>query len=201
MSDILSVEFRENLARVDNLLNAYRALKRHSLCEKQTRMDVLRAAVVMMHSSLEEIIRNMFLIRLPGGSVEALNKIPFVGHEATHRPKQILLGDLSRFRGRFIDNIVRDSIDAYVNTMNLNNAVQLCNCLEMVSLSPEPFRNTFQDLDAMMKRRHQIAHQMDRASDLNLTADPIEKINLRIVLAWRAALQSFHRLLLDALAQ
>lgn len=197
MSTPLEVEFRENLNRVDNLIEAHRQLEEHDLGAVETRLDVLRAAVVMMHSCLEEIIRNLFLFKLPSGSVETLNKIPFMKHESSHRPKPILLGELSELRGKFIDNIIRESIDAYVNTMNLNNIAQLCECLRMADVGVEKFRSQFSNLEAMMARRHQIAHQMDRADDMELTNGPITSISLGTVESWREALSRFGELLVN----
>jgi hypothetical protein len=187
----LEGEFRQNAGRVENLISAYRELETHNIGQPQTRADVLRAAVVLMHSTLEEIVRNLYVSLLPSGSVDSLNAIPFVAYGPSNRARQILLGDLQQFQGQFVENIIRDSVDAFVDTMNLNNTVQLCSCLKMVDISPATLRSTFPQLDGLMKRRHQIVHQMDRNNELDPLDFPVTDIELGVVLTWQDALGEF----------
>ena len=44
-------EFRQNASRVSSLISAYQELERQELANSQARKDVLRAAVVFMHST------------------------------------------------------------------------------------------------------------------------------------------------------
>jgi hypothetical protein len=79
LSDFTNGEFNQNIARVDNLINTYRLLEEQTN-DTQSK-DILRAAIVFLHSSLEEVVRNLYLARLPSGTVENLNKIPYGGHD------------------------------------------------------------------------------------------------------------------------
>ncbi len=190
MREITEREFVENERRVDSLIDAYRALSDANLGNIQARNDVLRAAVVLLHSTLEEILRNIYLWKLPDGSLESLNRIPFVGHAIT-RPKGILLGELREFRGQFIENIIRDSIDQYVDTLNINNTTQLSGFLDVAGLSSDPVRRHFTALNQLMLRRHQIVHQMDREDGLDPLDKPVAEIDLTSVQEWRNSLHAF----------
>lgn len=189
--DFTNGEYKENITRVENLIDAYKTLDEANIGDLQVRKDVLRASVVFLHSTLEEIVRNLFLLRLPNGDPKKLNKIPFVGHESTHRPKDILLGSLKEFSGQLVDNLIFHSINNYVDTMSINGANQLADCLELVDLPIHPLRKYFTSLDDLMKRRHQIVHQMDRGNSLDPLRDPITDINVSTVEQWKTDLCCF----------
>lgn len=191
MHDFTNNEFQQNITRVDSLIVAYEKLITQSAEEAEVTNDVLRAAVVFLHSCLEEIIRNLYLYNLPNASVESLNKIPFTSHEASHRPKNIQLGDLLEFRGLFVENIIQESINKYVDTLNINNSTQLVECLKLVNIPIEPLRQFFEPLNSLMQRRHQIVHQMDRSNALDPLSYPINTIDITIVKDWKEAVSGF----------
>lgn len=191
MYDFTNGEFAENISRASNLIEASKRLVAQNIDDIEPANDVLRAAVVFLHSSLEEIIRNLYLHRLPSSGAESLNKVPFASHEPSHRPKNILLGDLLEYQGQFIENVIRESINQYVNTLNINNANQLVDCLKLANIPLESLKIFLEPLDSLMKRRHQIVHQMDRTNELDPLASPINSIDANIVSAWSAALYGF----------
>ncbi|WP_238912282.1 HEPN domain-containing protein [Achromobacter xylosoxidans] len=197
MYDFTNGEFAENMSRVSNLIAASKDLVSQKASDIEPANDVLRAAVVFLHSSLEEIIRNLYLHRLPSAGTESLNRVPFAAHEPSHRPKSIQLGDLLEYQGQFIDNVIRKSINQYVNTLNINNASQLVDCLKLAKVPHEDLRRFFEPLDSLMKRRHQIVHQMDRTNELDPLASPVASIDANIVDSWRAALNGFATALFD----
>ena len=138
---------------------------------------------------------------LPNGSCENLNKIPFVGHNLATRPKGILLGDLKDFEGTFVENVIIESIEKYVDTMNLNNATQLDVSFRMVDIETESLRQYYPDLENIMKRRHQIVHQMDRVNDLDPQSFPVTDIDFETLQAWQDTLNNFFTDLLQLLPE
>lgn len=198
MYDFTNGEFAVNLSRVSNLIAASERLVAQNIGDVEPANDVLRAAVVFLHSSLEEIIRNLYLHRLPSAGAESLNRVPFAAHEPSHRPKNIQLGDLLEYQGLFVENVIRESINQYVNTLNINNSNQLVDCLKLAGVPHEPLRQFFEPLDSLMKRRHQIVHQMDRTNELDPLVSPINSIDANTVVAWRAALDGFATTLFEA---
>lgn len=195
MKDFTNGEFAENIARVENLVVASRRLAQQNIGDVQLANDVLRAAVVFLHSTLEEVIRNLYLHKLPDVAPESLNKVPFVGQESSHRPRGIQLGELLPFRGRFVENVIRESINEYVNTININNSNQLVECLKLADVSHEPLRHFYEPLDSLMKRRHQVVHQMDRSNELDPLAASVNDIDEASVVVWRSAVEGFAKAL------
>lgn len=143
--------------------------------------------MVFLHSSLEEIIRNLYLYNLPNASAENLNKITLATNEHSHRPKSIQLGDLLEFKGQFVENVIQESINRYVDVLSINNSTQLVECLKLANIRYEPLRQFFDPLNSLMQRRHQIVHQMDRSNELDPLAYPINIIDLEIVNNWKEA--------------
>jgi hypothetical protein len=196
--DFSNGEFAENIARVDNLLAASKQLSSASGQPAPIADDVLRAAVVFLHASLEEVIRSLYIHRLPNASPDKLDLIPLAGHEDQRRPSKILLGSLTRFRGQFVDNVIVKSIDAYLDSFSLNNANQLASCLELAEVDIAELNKHFPQLDSLMKRRHQIVHQMDRTNELDPLTVPLSALSLQTVEDWKATLQAFVQDLFDS---
>ncbi len=192
MRDYTLSEFDANMARVSNLIAIYIELRRPGAGRRSVQStDTLRAAVVFLHSALEEVIRNLFLWKLPLADSESLDEIPLTGMSPTHRPAPFLLGKLASHRGQFVDNLIRDSISAYVDYMNVNNKNEISRCLRMVGLESRDFSGYFPFLQLMMNRRHQIVHQMDRNHESGVGRHRAQSISVRQVQAWRENLSLF----------
>jgi hypothetical protein len=189
--DFTNGEFADNLGRANNLIAACNQLGGGLAEPPPLAQDVLRAAVVFLHASLEEVVRNLFVRRLPNVTPEKLDQIPLVGSLGHHRPSKILLGSLVQFRGEFVENVIKKSIDAYVDTFNLNNTSELAQCLELAEIDVDLLRQHFALLNELMQRRHQIVHQMDRTNELDPLTVPISSLNIQTVEHWRNALESF----------
>lgn len=196
-------EFTQNNGRVSNLIAAYEASQTH---RRQGRRDAksadtLRAAVVFLHSALEEVFRNLFLWKLPYGSRDTLNTIPLVGTPASQRAKAFLLGDLIDHRGQFVHNVIRDSIEAYVDHMSINTVQELCVCLRMIDVVPNALDEYYSGLAASMQRRHQIVHQMDRNHTPGIGNSRVQSISVRQVKAWQDNTGRFVAALVDVVPE
>lgn len=189
--DFTNGEFYDNLGRARNLITASKQLAGTSADRVPLAQDVLRAAVVFLHASLEEVIRNLYVLRLPNVAPEKLDEIPLAGTAGLRRPPKLLLGALVQFRGDFVENVIKRSIDAYVDTFNLNNVNELAKCLELAEIEVESLRLHFPALNELMQRRHQIVHQMDRTNELDPLTSPLSTLDVRAVERWEIALESF----------
>lgn len=135
---MLHLESRENMRRVGNLIYIYEQIEEKEIGEQKERSDILRAAVVLMHASIEEIVRNLFVDRLPNAKVEALNELAYPPYGAGNRAKGVFLGDLLKNHGgRFVENVIIDAIHAHVDVLNINNSDQLVANLKKVSIKTE----------------------------------------------------------------
>lgn len=72
--DFTNGEFADNIGRASNLIAASRRLA--DISGAPLAEDVLRAATVFLHASLEEVIRNLLVLRLPNVAPEKLDEIP-----------------------------------------------------------------------------------------------------------------------------
>lgn len=189
--DFTNGEFFDNLGRASNLIAASRQLADGSPDPTPLAQDVLRAAVVFLHASLEEVVRNLFVRRLPNVTPEKLNEIPLASDPRSRRPTKILLGSLVQYRGEFVDNVIKKSIDAYVDSFNLNNSDELARCLELAEIDFTSLRPHFPALHELMQRRHQIVHQMDRTNELDPLTVPLSSLNVATVEHWKTALELF----------
>jgi hypothetical protein len=70
--------------------------------------DILRAAVVLLHATLEDFLRYIGALYLPEGNEETLNRISLAGtHE---RPEKFFLGRLAQHRGKTVDALIVESV-------------------------------------------------------------------------------------------
>lgn len=192
-------EFGSNLSRARSLVSAYELSRDAGRGRRSvSTSDVLRAATVFLHSSLEEVIRNLFRWKLPDAPGDALNDVPLVGLSPTHRPTAFLLGKLAPHRGRFVDNVIRESIDEYVNHFNVNNTTELSRCLVLIGLEPAPFSPYFPLVASMMQRRHQIVHQMDRNEAVGAGHHRAHSISVLQVERWAGNLEALVQAIVDA---
>lgn len=166
MRDHTKSEFESNIARAKNLVGVYSSFKVSSKGRRSVgTSDVLRAAVVFTHSSIEELFRNLFKWKLPTEAPSSvLDQIPLFGSNNSGRAEKFYLGRLAEFRNEFVDNVIAKSIDAYVDVLNVNNCEQLAQNIQMIGLQPKQFQKHFSLLEDLFSRRHQIVHQADRNS-------------------------------------
>ncbi len=189
-----------NLARVESLVRTY---ENHPDAQGQGRkstevLDILRAAVVLLHASLEDLLRGIAYWKLPTASQNVLNNIPLVGHGPT--AKKFLLGDLAAFRGRTVDEVVTQSVNAYLGQSNYNNTDDIASLLTSVGVNVAQVNATFGDLQALMDRRHQIVHRADRQMQVIGSGDhEVRGINKDTVRGWANAVDQFSKALFGVL--
>jgi hypothetical protein len=152
---------RDNLARVRGFVDLYERTAgavagRPSVQES----DLLRAAVVFLHATFEDFLRSLATIRLPLAGAEILRLIPFAGGDG--RRTTLTLGDLHAFRGRTVDDVLRESVEAHLDQTSYNNTDDLARHLIQIRLDPALMQPYAAHLAALMSRRHHVAHRFDR---------------------------------------
>lgn len=192
---LIEEEFADNIGRVENLLQLYDQVSEASLGTAEINTDLLRACVVFLHAALEEIIRNLHVSRIDIIEPAALSIMPFP-NQNDGRSTKISLGELKAFEGKLVENVIWESVVQFTNRSNLNSSTDLSSALERVKISKDPFVALLPVLDAMMKRRHQIVHQMDRSDVLDPDTAPITSIDQNMVTEWRGAVRTFFDILM-----
>lgn len=187
--------FDQNIARVDALTDLYdslpRAVKgRHS----GGGADVLRAAVVLLHASLEDLLREVAWFRLPDGAAEALSQIPLAG--CAPREK-FTLGDLTRFRGMMVDQVLQKSVSQhYQSSVTFNSVSDVAGLLERSGIKQERVKRFYSALGEMIARRHHIVH---RADVVDRSHGP-QSLGAEKVQRWASATRRFGHTLLSEMS-
>jgi hypothetical protein len=96
---------------------------------------------------------------LPFTSAKVLENIPLTGMK---RNLKFSLGDLINHRGKRVDELIKLSVDVYLEHSNYNNITEISTLLKDIGIEVEKVKGTFSDLSKLMQRRHQIVHRVDR---------------------------------------
>ena len=161
MLDETKAQFDDNIVRVKNLVRVYTD---HLAGYGQGRRpvhssDVLRAATVLLHATLEEFLRGVSAWKLPQASEDVLDGIPLVGSQ---RHEKYTLGKLASHRGKSVDGLISESVGAYLQRTNYNSTHEICSLLDSVGVQLDPLRPHLPTLGEFLERRHLIVHRADR---------------------------------------
>jgi hypothetical protein len=141
--------------------------------------DVARATIVFVHSSFETTLRAIVAIKLHEGA--ELKNISF-----PERKEKLSLEELSKYRGRTVDDIINESIDVYLRSLSFNSAHDLAKIFSWLEIPQDTFRKHYSNLDRMIKRRHQIVHEADNKR--NSTQFELEAVSIDDINAWHNAI-------------
>ena len=161
MRDEIEVRFKANLDRVRAIVAAYQERARPGSGRQAVQtVDLLRAAVVFLHATMEDALRSALEWKWPEAtSRELLADVPVVCH---NRGSKIELVDLLPHRGTTVDDLIRRSVEAHLERASFNNVGDVKKAVERMGLPPTivtPYRG---DLASLMARRHSIVHRADR---------------------------------------
>lgn len=146
-----------NSARVERLIGIY---KRSPSTADRDASDILRAAVVLLHASLEDYLRSVAAAYLPFRSPDVLNDVPLAG-QGRERAEKFLLGSLAQFRGQTVDQVIERSISGHLERTTFNNCREIARLVDNLGVDISRVQSFFPELDALMLRRHQIVHRAD----------------------------------------
>jgi hypothetical protein len=150
--------FYQNASRVASLIALYENLSTRK--DPIDHSDILRAAVVLLHATLEDFLRGLAGSHLPLAGESALNTVP-LANTTTGRPEKFLLGRLAAHRGKTVDQLLQESVDQFLERSNFNSSDEIAALLTNLGLDIDGIRPTFARLDPLMRRRHQIVHRAD----------------------------------------
>jgi hypothetical protein len=181
----------QNLARVRSLVSVYN--QRHGTGRGRRRvadMDVLRAAVVFLHASVEDFLRSMAAVQVPLASEDVLNAVPLVG-SLSSRPEKFFLGKLAAFRGYSVDEVIRRSVAQHLERTTYNSAAEIAALLRGMGVDVSRVEKYFPALEEMIQRRHRIVHRADRVEQLGRGRHHAKPLAVSTVENWIMAAQGF----------
>lgn len=174
--------FKFNIERVKNLLTIYETLGNDS-----KHMDVLRAAVVLLHATLEDALRGLLGWKLPNAPADYLENIFF---DQRKRNPKITVAELGSYRKLSVDDVFCQIIRSHVARVTLNNPDDVVNALAPLGVDRKRFAAKLGELAPAMERRHKIVHESDRLEPGTDHGRP-RTITKQEVKAWTASVQSF----------
>jgi hypothetical protein len=155
------------------------------------REDLLRAAVVFLHATLEDFLRYIGATYLPAGKEEVLNRIALVGAEDVLRPEKFFLGKLAEHRGKTVDQLITESVASSLERMSFSDTADVSRLLEGAGVDLEVVREFYPTLTALMRRRHQIVHRGDLVDAPKNGPRDANPIDAATVTEWHGTVKRF----------
>lgn len=182
MKQEIVVRFALNVARVKNLVAIYRTQLAGAGRGRRShqKTDVLRAATVLLHASLEDVLRSLAHWKLPAAAPAVLDTIPLVGGTAT----KFTLGSLSAHKGKTVHEVIKASVDASLERSNYNNTTEVSGFLTSIGVQTVPIEPFLPLLEATMNRRHQIVHRADANSSIGRGKHRVVSLSPRTLDQW-----------------
>ena len=144
--------------------------------------DILRAAVVMLHSSFEEYFRNVLINWLPQkASDETLKKIPISLYAGNKSPEKLYLSDLAKYSHLNIDVVINESISKHMALKSFNNTSEILSWLSKIDIKLDSF-DKLDLIDKCVNRRHKIVHEADMNKQNN--AERLTSIKSGEIIPW-----------------
>lgn len=166
-----------NLQRVEGLVALF------DESSSPARMDVLRACVVLLHATLEDVFRSALEVRLPHADSEHLAMLRFEvrvkdpSDPTKHRPSmkdKISMSELAKHREKTVEQLIGERIEAYLENSNFNNVEDLVDALKRVGLPTTLLDPHQANLTALMQRRHWIVHRADQKRDTGTLRETVQ---------------------------
>ncbi len=194
--DPLAARLHGNLSRVRHLLAIYKLLYGRGKGRRTVhKTDLLRAAVVFLHATLEDCLRSVARAYLPKTGVETINKIPLAGSRSI-RAEKFPLGRLVEHRGKTVDDLINESITQHLERCSFNDTTDISRLLESLDFLSEGIQRTLPTLQGLMSRRHQIVHQADRSDVTGRGRQRAASISVKSVERWSTAVTTFGHVLI-----
>jgi RiboL-PSP-HEPN len=155
----IELMFHTNLERVRGLVALYETLAPEKPGRRPVPItDLLRAAVVFLHATLEDLLRSTLEWKLPSAPGDLLKGIPLTGM----MDQKFTLSELAEFRGETVDSVVARSVKDSLARSNFNNVKDVVDAIRMSGIDLILKKELKEYLASMMNRRHLIAHRADR---------------------------------------
>jgi len=116
--DEIGDRFLDNLDRVQRTVGTYElSVAKGKGRRSVAQTDILLAAVVFLHASLEDLLRSLCEWKMPSANPEAFSEVPLVG---TRGKTRFDLQDLAGFRGQTMDEIITRSVNEFLEKSSFN---------------------------------------------------------------------------------
>lgn len=184
-------DFEANLKRVRDMLALYKSLKPPGQKgrRKVGETDVLRAAVVFLHATMEELLRDLSRWKW-ADNPQVLATLPLPDKLKTE--KKFTLESLHAHAGKTVRDLIQESVEYYLhNYQNYNDTGQVAGAVGSLGVDVNDVNAKFDDLQSMIKRRHHIVHRGDRNEADGQGHHKAKTIRADTVEGWIDAVEAF----------
>jgi hypothetical protein len=195
--------FASNIARVERLVAAAGGFADAE--SDLIKTDMLRAAVVFLHATLEDVIRSGLELQLPRAGPEQLGGIHFVVAEekaGSRKREKLSLAELTQYRGQTVDDTIKDVVIKHLDKSNFNNIEEIGRAIwqmDIGGLGELGLEDRKDDLIALTSRRHWIVHRVDRNPGTSAEEPKTREIHVPTVNTWKDCVERVGTCILDAL--
>lgn len=184
MSEQLT-RFDRNIARVDNMCELFEQVKQTPKRPTVKEGDILRAAVVFLHSALEDYLRGVLIDWLPiWGDKKAIDGISLLKSE--NRAEKFYLGTLLEFSDMKVSELISESVRLHMSRVSFNDVQDIATWVNKIGLTLKDFHDQ-EAVNNMIKRRHKIVHETDANQKSGQGNHYAASINVQTVKAWETA--------------
>ena len=195
MSEYLPI-FNANLERVDSLCNIYTKMRNDGFSDgKDYKLtDMLRAAIVMLHSAFEEYYRNVIKQWLPTkGDKKTLETIALPVDAGKQGGTKYALYSLMDYKDKTINDLFVAAVNEHMSRQSFNSFEEICKWSCKISLDLSNFTSLpekyYEDIDKAVHRRHKIVHEADTKHSGEKQTGRLNPIMPGTVLQWKEAYQ------------
>jgi hypothetical protein len=201
VQEVLEPYFKRHHDQVTRMFALLTFQLKHPPESAEVAQDVLRAAVVLVHATLEDFLRTIALQLVPSLDEKFLNQVPLAESSDSGRAEKFLLGKLTNFRGNTVNEVLEKSVRKYLARSNFNNVDEIAAFLRSLEIEIDvETKAVFPALQALMERRHQIVHRGDRLESEQTALGPLCPITADQVIAWGQAVTTFNSRVIGKLA-
>lgn len=188
MSEIFE-RFDRNIQRVDNLCNIFSAVKSSPKRPTVKEADVLRAAVVFLHSAMEDYLRSVLTEYLPDHDTKSLDNIALYQNEG--RACKFSLGALTAHGHLSVSDLIKKSVEEQMRHTSFNDTNDIAGWLSRINININCPSVDLAQLNTTIKRRHKIVHEVDANQMGGRGNHNATSLNLQTVKAWETNVISF----------
>ncbi len=192
------------LLRVSHLISVYvEVRKKHKKARGRVwthLSDILRAGVVLCHATLEEFLRGIVYIEGDWND-EFLQKIPLPDDRRSFGGERISLSDLQRFADYKVADLIGESVYENLRKRSFSRIEDIVWALRVAHVPTKEVESLFPTLDALMQRRHSIAHTGDIDEESGKGHHPTKSIGVKTVENWNVKVGQFFMMVVDQIGK
>jgi hypothetical protein len=156
MLDASRTRFDLNMGRVENLVEIFERLEEDNAKSR----DVLRAAVMLLHASLEDVLRQLLLYRLPKSTSVEMLRMFFTDQHG--KAEKMEIGELARLHKVKVEREIRSRMTKKLSNSNYGDRGDVIAALKILGFDENDLKPRVEPLGELMSRRHLIVHRSDR---------------------------------------